>query len=351
MSSGEPDVAARDLGTLGEIAARLDGRVVGDANVRILGVAAIDEAQSGLLTFATDSRYLRVALKSKAAAVLTEARALDELGEEPRKPLIVVASTRGALAALLRSYAPARTPGTHIDPTAAIDPSATLGPDAIVGPHAVVGARSCIGARATLGAGSIVGTDARIGDDAVLAPRAAFLDRCVAGDRLILHAGAVVGSDGFGYVFGDEGWVKIPQVGTVVLGNDVEIGANSCVDRAQTGATRIGDGTKIDNLVQIGHNCRIGRAVALAGHSALAGSTTIGDGTRVGGMSAFRGHITVGSRVTIAGHSMVWSDVPDGAIISGNPAQSHRDELRWQASLRKVPKLIERVDALERKPT
>jgi UDP-3-O-[3-hydroxymyristoyl] glucosamine N-acyltransferase len=349
VSSSEPDVAARDLGTLGEIAARLDGRVVGDANVRVLGVAAIDEAQTGLLTFATDARYLRIALKSKAAAVLTETHALGELGEEPRKPLVVVASTRSALAALLRSYAPPRHPGTHIHPSAVIDPSATLGPDAIVGPHAVVGARSSIGARATLGAGSIVGADARIGDDADLAPRAAFLDRCIAGDRLILHAGAVVGSDGFGYVFGDEGWVKIPQVGTVVLGNDVEIGANSCVDRAQTGATRIGDGTKIDNLVQIGHNCRIGRAVALAGHSALAGSTTIGDGTRVGGMSAFRGHITVGSRVTIAGHAMVWGDVPDGAFISGNPAQNHREELRWQASLRKVPKLIERVDALERK--
>jgi UDP-3-O-[3-hydroxymyristoyl] glucosamine N-acyltransferase len=349
VSSSEPDVAARDLGTLGEIAARLDGRVVGNADVRILGIAAIDEAQSGVLTFATDARYLRVALKSKAAAVLTETRALEELGEEPRKPLVVVASTRSALAALLHSYATPRLPGTHIDPTAVIDPSATLGPDAIVGPHAVVGARSKIGARATLGAGSIVGADVRIGDDAVLAPRAAFLDRCIAGDRLMLHAGAVVGSDGFGYVFGDEGWVKIPQVGTVVLGDDVEIGANSCVDRAQTGATRIGDNTKIDNLVQIGHNCRIGRAVALAGHTALAGSTTIGDGTRVGGMSAFRGHITVGSRVTIAGHSMVWGDIPDGAVISGDPAQNHRDELRWQASLRKVPKLIERVDALERK--
>jgi len=349
VSSSEPDVAARDLGTLGEIAARLGGRVIGDANLRVLGVAAIDEADAGLLTFATDARYLRIALKSKAVAVLTEARALEELGEEPRKPAIVVPSTRAALAALLHSYSPPRTPGTHIDPTAVIDASATLGPDAIVGPHAVVGARSKIGARATLGAGSIVGVDARIGDDAVLAPRAAFLDRCVAGDRLILHAGAVVGSDGFGYVFGDEGWVKIPQVGTVVLGNDVEIGANSCVDRAQTGATRIGDGTKIDNLVQIGHNCRIGRGVAIAGHTGLAGSTNIGDGTRIGGMSAFRGHITVGSRVTIAGHSMVWGDIPDGAFISGDPAQNHRDELRWQASLRKVPKLIERVDALERK--
>ena len=351
MSSSEPDVAARDLGTLGEIATRLGGRVIGDANVRVLGVAAIDEAHEGLLTFATDARYLRSAFKSKAGAVLTESRALEELGEDVRKPVIVVARVREALAALLRAYSPPRPPGTHIDPTAVIDPSATLGPDAIVGPHAVIGARTKIGARLTLGAGSVVGADARIGDDAVLAPHAAFLDRCIAGDRLMLHSGAVIGSDGFGYVFGDEGWVKIPQVGTVVLGNDVEIGANSCVDRAQTGATRIGDGTKIDNLVQIGHNCRIGRAVAIAGHTALAGSTIIGDGTRVGGMSAFRGHITVGARVTIAGHSMVWGDIPDGTFISGDPAQNHRDELRWQASLRKVPKLIERVDALERKPS
>ena len=349
MSSGEPDVAARDLGTLGEIAMRLGGRVVGDENLRVLGVAAIDEAGEGLLTFATDARYLRIALKSKAGAILTERSALDELGETARKPLIVVESARAALAALLRSYAAPRPSGTHVDPTAVIDPTATLGADAIVGPHAVVGARSKIGARATLGAGSFVGADARIGDDAVLAAHATFLDRCIAGDRLILHSGAVVGSDGFGYVFGEEGWVKIPQVGTVVLGNDVEIGANSCIDRAQTGATQIGDNTKIDNLVQIGHNCRIGRAVAIAGHAALAGSTNIGDGTRVGGMSAFRGHITVGARVTIAGHAMVWGDIPDGAFVSGDPAQNHRDELRWQASLRKVPKLIERVDALERK--
>jgi len=350
VSSGEPDVAARDLGTLGEIAKRLGGRVVGGGeHARVLGVAAIDEAREGHLTFATGARYLRAALGSKAAAVLTEESALHELGETPHKPLIVVESTRSALAALLQSYAPVREAGTHIDPTAVIDPSATLGPDAIVGPHAVVGKGARIGARASLGAGSIVGTDARIGDDALLHPRAVFLDRCIAGDRLVLQAGAVVGSDGFGYVFGENGWVKIPQVGTVVLGDDVEIGANSCIDRAQTGATRIGDGTKIDNLVQIGHNCRIGKAVAIAGHTGLAGSTNIGDGTRVGGMSAFKGHVNVGARVTITGHAMVWGDIPDGAFVSGDPAQDHRAELRWQASLRKVPKLIERVNALERK--
>lgn len=338
-----------DLGTLGEIAARLGGRVAGDGALRVQGIAAVDDAAPGMLTFATDARYLRAALASKASAVLTDDDAIKELGAAAGKPLIVVAVARAGLAALLEMFEPPRPSGTHIDPSAAIDPSATLGPDAIVGPHVAIGARARIGARATLGAGCVVGADARLGEDAKLHPRAAFLDRCVAGDRLVLQAGAVIGSDGFGYVFSEGKFVKIPQVGIVVLGDDVEIGANTCVDRAQTGETRIGDGTKIDNLVQIGHNCHIGKNSAFAALSGLAGTTTIGDYTRVGGMAGFKGHVTIGSRVTIVGNSMIWGDVPDDAFVSGDPAQNHRDQLRWQATLRKVPKLLERVNALERK--
>ncbi|MGH7662269.1 MAG: UDP-3-O-(3-hydroxymyristoyl)glucosamine N-acyltransferase [Vulcanimicrobiaceae bacterium] len=350
MTQGEPEVASRDFGTLGEIAAQLGGRVVGDTKVRILGVASIEEAHDGELTFATDARYLQLALRSKAGAILTEEAALASSGAGAAgKPMIVVESARAALAALLAFYQPKRPAGTHLHPTAVIDPTATLGPDAVVGPLVFVGPRAQIGARATLGAGCIIGADARIGDDAIVHARAAFLDRCVAGDRLILQAGAIVGSDGFGYVRGDGGWVKIPQVGTVVLGNDVEVGANTCIDRAQTGATRIGDGTKIDNLVQIGHNCRIGRDVAIAGMAGVAGSANVGDGVRIGAKAGIRGHITVGARATVAGSAMVWGDLPEDALVSGSPAQDHRTELRWQASLRKVPKLIERVDALERK--
>lgn len=354
MTAGEPDIALRDFGTLGEIAARLGGSVRGDTGIRVLGIAAIEEAHEGQLTFATDARYLRKALGSKASAVLTEARILHEAGENetaqpPGKALLIVDSARSALAALLRAYETVRPGGTHVDTGATIDPTAILGPDAIVGAGAIIGARSRIGARASIGAGCIVGADARIGDDAILHPGAVFLDRCMAGDRLVLQSGAVVGSDGFGYVPADGRWIKIPQVGTVILGNDVEIGANACIDRAQTGATRIGDGTKIDNLVQIGHNCRIGRNVAIAGHTGVAGSTDVGDGTRIGGMAGTRGHIKIGARATIAGNSMVWGDLPDDAFVSGQPAQDHRAELRLQASLRKVPKLVERVDALERK--
>ena len=337
-----------DLGTLGEIAGRLDGRVIGESGVRIEGIASIEDARAGMLTFATDARYLKVALGSKASAILTEESALAGLSGEPSRPLVVVASAREGLATLLRAFEPPRPPG-GIDRTAAIDPTASLGADASVGAYAVIGPRARIGARSRIGAGCVIGADAQIGDDAALQPRVLFLDRCVAGDRVVLQAGAVIGSDGFGYVFAEGKFVKIPQVGNVVLGDDVEVGANTCIDRAQTGATRIGDGTKIDNLVQIGHNCRIGKNAAFAALSGLAGSTHVGDHTRVGGMVGFRGHITVGARVTIAAHSMIWGDIPDDAFVSGDPAQNHRDELRWQASLRKVPKLLERVEALERK--
>jgi UDP-3-O-[3-hydroxymyristoyl] glucosamine N-acyltransferase len=177
---------------------------------------------------------------------------------------------------------------------------------------------------------------------------ASLMPGCVVGDRVVLHSGCVIGSDGFGWTFVDGRAERIPQVGNVVLEEDVEIGANTCVDRAQTGSTVIGAGTKIDNLVQIGHNCRIGKHCVIASLTGLAGSTAIGDYVRVGGQVGFKGHITVGSGVTIAGHTGVWHDIEDGATISGQPAQNHRDELRRQVMIRKLPKLFDRVDALER---
>jgi UDP-3-O-[3-hydroxymyristoyl] glucosamine N-acyltransferase len=163
-----------------------------------------------------------------------------------------------------------------------------------------------------------------------------------------LHAGCVIGSEGFGWAFVGERSERIPQVGNVVLEDDVEIGANTCIDRAQTGSTLIGAGTKIDNLVQIGHNCRIGKHCVIAALTGLAGSTVIGDRVKVAGQAGFKGHIEVGSDVTIAGRSGVWSSVADGATISGNPAQDHRDELRREVMIRRLPKLFARVEALER---
>jgi UDP-3-O-[3-hydroxymyristoyl] glucosamine N-acyltransferase len=334
--------------TLADFAARVGGEIRGDGSIEIDGVSAVDDARAGSLTFATDERYLRKALASRAAAVLTEPQ-LAERGGAARKPLLLVPSARAALAALLAMLEPPRPRGPFRDPSAVVDPTAAVGPDVYIGPLVVVGAGAEIGADCVLLAGAIVGAGARLGRGSTLHPRAMLLDRCRAGERVTLQAGAVIGSDGFGYVFADGRFAKIPQVGDVVLGDDVEIGANTCVDRAQTGSTSIGTGTKIDNLVQIGHNCRIGKHNGFAAMTGLAGSTVIGDYTIVGGQSAFKGHITVGSRVKIAGNTMVWGDVPDDAFVSGQPARDHREELKAQVRLRNLEKLFERVSALEQK--
>jgi UDP-3-O-[3-hydroxymyristoyl] glucosamine N-acyltransferase len=333
------------LGPLGALGERIGGRVIGDPDVLIERLAAVDDIDPTALTFATDDRYLRIALASTAAAILTDAALVDVTATYP-KPLLIVPSVRVALADLLTILeVPRPAPGVH--PTAVIDPSAHLGHDVSIGPHVCIGARAHIGDRTVLAAGVVIGADAVVGTDSLFHPRAVLLDRCRAGNRVILQAGATIGSDGFGWAFVDGGLRKIPQVGIVELGDDVEIGANSCVDRAQTGVTSIGDGTKIDNLCQIGHNCRIGKHTAVAAQTGMAGTTNIGDYVQVGGQSAFKGHITVGSRVVIAGASHIWGDVPDGVMVSGRPARAHRDELRGQALLRKLPKLFARVDALE----
>jgi UDP-3-O-[3-hydroxymyristoyl] glucosamine N-acyltransferase len=336
------------LGTLGELAERTGGRVVGDPGVVVERIAAVDEAGPAALTFAVDERYLRTALGSRAAAVLTD-EALLTAGEAYPKPLLAVPSARVALAALLAALEPPRPQGPFVHPTAAVDPTAVLGEGVWVGPHVAVGARSQVGDRTVLEAGVVIGADVAVGGDCLFHPGAYVADRCVAGHRVVLQAGAVIGSDGFGWAFLDGRLLKIPQVGIVTLGDDVEIGANTCVDRAQTGVTSIGEGTKIDNLCQIGHNARIGRHTAIAAFAGLAGTTTIGDYARIAGSALFAGHITIGDRVTIGGGSHVWGDVPDGAFVTGQPAQAHRDHVRLQAYIRRLPKLYARVDALEKR--
>ena len=338
------------LGTLGELAERTGGRVVGDPAFAVTRIAAVDDADSSTLTFAVDERYLRSAMDSRAGAILTDTALVDPSGSYS-KPLLVVDSARVALAALLRGLEHPRPAGPFVHPAAAVDPSAAVGADVWIGPHVTVGARARIGDRCVLLAGATVGDDAVLGPDSMLHPRAYLAYGCAAGARVVLQPGAVVGSDGFGWAFLDGRLLKIPQVGNVTLGDDVEIGANTCVDRAQTGVTSIGDGTKIDNLCQIGHNSRIGKHSAIAAFGGLAGTTVIGDYVKVGGQSAFKGHITIGDRVTVAGGTHVWGDVEDGAFVSGQPAQNHRDNVRLQALIRRLPKLYARVDALEKGAT
>jgi UDP-3-O-[3-hydroxymyristoyl] glucosamine N-acyltransferase len=334
------------LGTLGQLAERIGGKVVGDSGLSIARIAAIDEAGSDALTFATTPAYLQAALESHAAAVLVDEALVND---DSAKPLIVVPSARVALMQLLRAFDRPRKRGPYRHPSAIVDESAQIGSHVYIGPNVVVCPRARIGDNATLEAGAFVGEDAQIGADSLLYPFAKVMDACIVGERAILHPGAVIGSEGFGYVFLDGRFERIPQVGNAVLGNDVEIGANTCIDRAQTGSTAIGDGTKIDNLVQIGHNCRIGNHTGIAALTGLAGSTNIGDYSLVGGQAGFKGHITIGSRVKIAAAARVWGDIPDDSFVSGTPARPHQDDLRREVMVRNLPKLVARVDALEKK--
>jgi UDP-3-O-[3-hydroxymyristoyl] glucosamine N-acyltransferase len=336
-----------DLGTLAAIAERTGGRVIGDAGVRVARIAAIDDVDPTALTFATDERFLRLALASRAAAVLADAKLVDP-ARAYAKPIVAVASPRLALASILALVEAPRRRGPYVDPTAVVDPSASIGAGVYVDALAIVGADAAIGAGTVLGAGVVIGAGARLGAECLLHPRAYVAERCILGDRVVLQAQAVIGSDGFGWAFLEGALLKIPQIGIVELGDDVEIGANTCIDRAQTGVTSIGSGTKIDNLCQIGHNCRIGRHTAIAAQTGLAGSTTVGDYVQIGGQSGISGHLTIGSRVTIAGGAEVWGNIADGATVSGIPARDHREQLKVQAYVRRLPKLFERVEALER---
>jgi UDP-3-O-[3-hydroxymyristoyl] glucosamine N-acyltransferase len=333
------------LGTLSELATRLGGRVLGDGRVRIERISTVEEASADALTFATNETYLASALASDAAAILVDS----SLAKEPaEKPLLIVENSRHALAQLLASLRAPRPRGPFRHASAVVAADARLADDVYVDAHAYIGNGATIGSGAVVGVGAYVGEGAIVGESVWIHARATIMPASRIGNRVVLYPGCVIGSEGFGWAFIDGKSERIPQIGNVVLEDDVEVGANTCIDRAQTGSTHVGAGTKIDNLAQIGHNCRIGKHCVIAALTGLAGSTIIGDYCKIAGQVGFKGHVTVGSRVTIAGQTGIWGDVADDATISGRPAQDHRAELRREVMIRRLPKLFDRVEALER---
>jgi UDP-3-O-[3-hydroxymyristoyl] glucosamine N-acyltransferase len=235
--------------------------------------------------------------------------------------------------------------GVH--PSAVVDPTAEVAPDVRIGPHCFVGRGTRIGAGTRILFGVFIGDRVAIGRQCIVFPNVTIREASEIGDRVILHPGVVIGADGFGFVWDGERQVKIPQIGRVVIEDDVEIGANSAVDRATTDVTRIGRGTKIDNLVQVGHNCVIGAHSILAGQVGVAGSTDIGERVTVGGQSGFTGHIKIGDRVTVAARSGVTKETPPGLTVSGFPARDHRMVRRLWAYTERLPELFERLKRLE----
>lgn len=332
--------------SLSEIA-RLIGCTCGNgASVEISGVATLEEAGENDLSFVGSDAYIPQLAATRAAAVIVQKRV--KLPETWTRPALIADNADLAIAKVLELFAPpVPRPPVGVDAAARVAPSATLGEGVAVGPFAFIGQRSRIGNRVTLHAGVYVGDDVVIGDDCEFFPNVTIRERVTIANRVIIHANSAVGSDGFGYRWDGKQHQKIPQIGTVIIEDDVEIGSCVCIDRAKFSATRVGRGSKIDNLVQIAHNVQMGPHCIMTGQSGVAGSSKLGAGVAIGGQTAVRDHITMGDGSMAAACSGVAEDVAPKQIVSGTPAIPHRQTLREQHALRRLPDLIVQVRKLQ----
>ena len=330
--------------TASEIAKHLQGQVVGDNSISLTGFAPAERAQSGDLTFAENADYFARAEESAASAII-----VDGQFTSARKVLICVPNARVAFAKVLALFFPEPAFSAGIHPTAVIAASAQIDSTAHIGPHCVIGETVRIGARSVLQAGNHVGANCRIGEDANLFPNVVLYLRTEIGNRVRIHAGTVIGSDGFGYVLDGGIHRKVPQIGNVIIHDDVEIGANVTIDRGALGPTVIGKGTKIDNLVQIAHNVVIGENCLVVSQAGISGSTKLGDYVTLAGQVGLAGHLKIGNRVIIAAQSGVMHDIPDGEKWFGYPAQPDRQTKRQIIALHQLPDLLRRVSELEKK--
>ncbi|HXJ96317.1 MAG TPA: UDP-3-O-(3-hydroxymyristoyl)glucosamine N-acyltransferase [Terriglobia bacterium] len=332
--------------TVREVAALVDGSVEGDAAREIQGVASLEAAGSTDLTFATDARALGQAAHSHAGCILVPQGNLLE-----GHTTVAVAEPKLAfIRAVAHLIPPARYPeGIH--PTAVVLPEASLGEGVSAGPHSVVEMGSQVGARTRLGAGVFVGEGAEIGEDCILHPGVTIYPQARLGNRVILHASVVIGGDGFGYVFAEGRHNKFPQLGGVIIEDDVEIGCNSTVDRGSLGTTVIGEGTKIDNLVQIAHNVRIGKHCVIVAQTGISGSVSVGDYAVIGGQVGIGDHVTIEAGATIAsgGGVLPGKIVRKGSVIWGVPGRPLAVFKRQYAHLSRLPELARRVSELERR--
>lgn len=330
--------------TLRELAAAVGGRVVGDAGLRLSGVRPLDDAGPTDLSWVAGESHAAGARKSRAGALLASAEEL-----AAGKAAVIVASPGLALARWLEISRPPSRPRAGVHRGARVHRTAKVAKSATIAAGATVAAGARIGDRTRISEGAFVGERAQIGDDCVLHANAVVAEGCVVGSRCILHFGAVVGSDGFGYVWDGKAHRKIPQVGIVRIGDDVEIGANSAIDRATLGETSIGRGTKIDNLVQVGHNVAVGEDVILCGQVGIAGSARIEDRATLAGQVGVNDHVTVGKGAIATGQAGVTGSVSSGAVVSGMPAAPHREFLRRAALVARLPELAQRLQTLEKR--
>ncbi len=336
--------------SLAELANRVGGRVEGDGSIRIERVMPLEEAGPSDISFFSNRRYVAEFAATRAGAVIVGE------GEQvaPGRTVLRSGNAYLAFARISTLFHPPRESVPEISPQAVILEGAVVDPSAEVQALAFVGRGATIGARTILFPGVVVGHGARVGDDCILHPNVVVGDRCVVGNRCILQPGAVLGGDGFGFAFDMEGdgsgprHVKVPQSGIAEIEDDVELGVNSCVDRATLGRTVVRRGAKIDNLVQLAHNVEIGPLSLIAAQTGISGSTKVGMGVAMGGQVGIVGHLSIGDGARFGAKAGVHNDVPAGEVYSGYPAVPHRDWLRESAALRALPALVKRVRELEK---
>jgi UDP-3-O-[3-hydroxymyristoyl] glucosamine N-acyltransferase len=330
--------------TIEEINQAVNGTLAGNPTILISGVEQISEATKNQLTFIGEKKYIKLWGQSNASAAIVN----DNLDIEPGKDraLVRVPDADLALALVLQMYEPEPPkcePGIHS--TAVVDSTAEIGAGAAIGAGCYIGPGVVIGVNTKLYPNVTVLDDTSIGSETIIWSGTVIRERCRIGNHCIIHPNVTIGADGFGYRPSPDGrgLVKIPQIGTVEIGDGVEIGAGSCVDRGKFSATSIGDGTKIDNLVQIAHNCKLGRSCVIAGQSGLAGSVTLGDGVMMGGGARVKDHVTIGAGARLGGNTGVISDVAPGKTLLGVPADDLRQTLRLWAAQKQLPDLIKQM--------
>lgn len=339
---GERETSAR---TVSELAALVGGRVVGDGGVLIRQVASLESAGEGALSFLEDMKFAESAARSRAACLIVpEGAAVDAPCRiEAKRPKLAFALIAAVLHPPKR-----RAPGVH--PTAIIAPSAEIDASAFIGAYAQVGERARIGAETQILAGVVVGDEVRVGRECVLHAGVVLYDAVELRDRVILHAGVIIGTDGFGYVRDEAGYHKFPQIGTVVIEDDVEIGAHSCVDRGALGETRIGRGTKIDNLVQIAHNVQIGERVVIASQTGISGSTVIESDAVIGGQVGMGDHARVRAGAIVGSKAGILPGkiIRPGAVVWGIPARPLDEFKRLNAHFGRLPEMRAEIERLRR---
>ena len=329
---------------LSELAARIGARLEGGPDAAVTGIAPIEEAGPGQVTFLANMKYHRFALGSKASAIIVR-----EPVEGASAAFLVAANPYHAFACAVEVFHPPARPAGGVSPRAHVHPGARLGEGVTASPFAVVEDGASIGRGTCLYPGVYVGKGVSVGEDCLLYPRVTLYEGVRIGSRVILHAGVVVGSDGFGFAPTASGYKKIPQVGTVEIEDDVEIGANTAIDRAALGTTRIGRGTKLDNLVQVGHNVVIGGDTVIAAQTGIGGSARIGSNAMIGGQAGIAGHLEIGDGVVLGGKCGVAGDLSAAKtkVWSGIPVMPHAAWLRMSALLPRLPELFRRVKRLE----